>query len=143
MEHRQASATTMHAVRAALQRSQASLSELSREFGIDAETVATRRKRATVEEPNAGPREPRSTVLTEAEEARIVAFRRPTLLALDDCLYALRPTIAHLTRSTLHRCLQRQGISRLPDVGGLQPAAACETGLPQPHEVRGPRHMLA
>ncbi len=26
------------------------------------------------------------------------------------------PTIAHLTRSSLHRCLQRHGISRLPDV---------------------------
>ncbi len=37
----------------------------------------------------------------------IVAFRRHTLLPLDDCLYALQPTIAHLTRSSLHRCLQR------------------------------------
>lgn len=30
-----------------------------------------------------------STVLTEAEEAAIVAFRRQTLLPLDDCFYAL------------------------------------------------------
>ena len=47
----------------------------------------------------------------------IVAFRRHTLLPLDDCLYALQPTIPHLTRSSLHRCLQRHGISRLPGVG--------------------------
>jgi transposase InsO family protein len=40
------------------------------------------------------------------------------LLPLDDCLYALQPTIPHLTRSSLHRCLQRHGISRLPDVEG-------------------------
>ena len=33
----------------------------------------------------------------------------------NDCLYALQPTIPHLSRSTLHRCLQRHGISRLPD----------------------------
>ena len=46
----------------------------------------------------------------------IVAFRRHTLLPLDDCLYALQPSIPHLTRSSLHRCLQRHGISRLPDV---------------------------
>ena len=39
-----------------------------------------------------------------------------TLLPLDDCLYALQATIPHLTRSSLHRCLQRHGISRLPDV---------------------------
>ena len=51
----------------------------------------------------------------------MVAFRRPTLLALDDCLYALQPSIPHLTRSALHRCLQRHGISRLPDVKGDKP----------------------
>jgi len=59
--------------------------------------------------------------LPEAEEATIVAFRRHTLLPLDDCLYALQPTIPHLTRSALHRCLQRHGISRLPDVEGDKP----------------------
>jgi hypothetical protein len=48
----------------------------------------------------------------------VVAFRRHTLLPLDDCLYALQPTIPHLTRSLLHRCLQLHGISRLPQVEG-------------------------
>ena len=48
----------------------------------------------------------------------IVAFRRHTLLPLDDCLYSLQATIPRLTRSSLHRCLQRHGISRLPDVEG-------------------------
>jgi hypothetical protein len=67
------------------------------------------------------PTEPRSTVLTEAEEAAIVAFRRQTILPLDDCLYALQLSIPHLTRSALHRCLQRHGISRLPDVDGDKP----------------------
>jgi hypothetical protein len=48
----------------------------------------------------------------------------PTLhdVPLDDCLYALQPTIPHLTRSSLHRCLQRHGIGRLPDVEGEKPA---------------------
>jgi transposase InsO family protein len=40
------------------------------------------------------------------------------LLPLDDCLYALQPTVPHLTRSSRHRCLQRHGISRLPQVEG-------------------------
>ncbi|MGO7748316.1 DDE-type integrase/transposase/recombinase, partial [Rhizobium ruizarguesonis] len=35
---------------------------------------------------------------------------------------ALQPTIPHLTRSSLHRCLQRHGIGRLPDVDGDKPA---------------------
>ena len=90
-------------------------------MGINPKTVAKWRKRATVEDMKTGPTEPRSTVLTEAEEAMIVAFRRHALLPLDDCLYALRPSVPHLTRSALHRCLQRHGISRLPDVEGDKP----------------------
>ncbi len=37
-----------------------------------------------------------------------------TLLPLDDVLGCLRDTIPNLSRSALHRCLQRHGISRLP-----------------------------
>ena len=90
-------------------------------MGINPKTVAKWRKRATVEDMKTGPTEPRTRVLTEAEEAAIVAFRRQTLLPLDDCLYALQPSIPHLTRSALHRCLQRHRISRLPDVDGDTP----------------------
>lgn len=118
---RHGSATTTHAVRAAIQRSQASVAELSRELGINPKTVAKWRKRKTVEDQKTGPKEPRSTVLSEEEEAMVVAFRRHTLLPLDDCLYALQPSIPHLTRSSLHRCLQRHGISCLPDVEGDKP----------------------
>ena len=57
-------------------------------------------------------------MLSPAEEAIIVAFRRHTLLPLDDCLYALQPTIPHLSRSSLHRCLQQHSISQLPQVEG-------------------------
>jgi 2,4-dienoyl-CoA reductase-like NADH-dependent reductase (Old Yellow Enzyme family) len=68
------SATTTHAVRATIQRSQASIAELSRELGINPKTVAKWRKRKTVEDQKTGPKEPRSTVLSEEEEAMIVAF---------------------------------------------------------------------
>ena len=88
---RHGSATTTYAVRAAIQRSQASLTQLSRELGIDPKTVAKWRKRASVEDMKTGPKEPRSTVLTEDEEAAVVAFRRHTLLPLDDCLYPIFP----------------------------------------------------
>ena len=114
-------ATTTHVVRAAIQRSQASLATLSRELGINPKTVAKWRKRVTVEDLKTGPKAPHSTTMTEAEEAMVVAFRRHTLLPLDDCLYALQPSIPHLTRSALHRCLQRHGISRLPDIEGDKP----------------------
>ena len=71
-----------------------------------------------------GPKAPRSVSLSQEEEALVVAFRRYTLLPLDDCLYALQATIPHLTRSSLHRCLQRHGISRLPEVEGEKPKKA-------------------
>jgi hypothetical protein len=44
----------------------------------------------------------------------VVEFRRRTLLPLDDVLGCLRETIPKLSRSALHRCLERHGISRLP-----------------------------
>jgi len=68
------------------------------------------------------PKKPKSTVLSIEDEAIIAAFRRHTLLPLDDCLYALQPSIPHLKRSSLHRCLQRHGISQLPNVEGSKPA---------------------
>lgn len=43
-------------------------------------------------------------------------------MPLDDWPYALQATITHLTRSSLHRCLQRRGMSRLPVVEGDKPA---------------------
>ncbi len=112
------SATTTHAIRAAIQRSKAPLKELAAQHGLNQKTVAKWRKRAFVQDAPMGPKNPRSTVLTAAEEAAVVAFRRHTLLPLDDCLYALQATIPHLTRSSLHRCLQRHGISRLPQIEG-------------------------
>ena len=118
---RHGSATTTHAVRAAIQRSQATNAALSRELGINVKTVAKWRKLETLEDRKTGPTEPRSTVLSSSEEAMVVAFRRHTLLPLDDCLYALQPSIPHLTRSALHRCLQWHGISRLPDMEGDKP----------------------
>jgi transposase InsO family protein len=116
------SATTTEAIRRAIQNSQESLRQLARRYGVNQKTVAKWKKRASVADLPTGPREPRSSVLSIEEEAIVVAFRKHTLLPLDDCLYALQPTIPHLTRSSLHRCLQRHGISRLPDVEGDKPA---------------------
>jgi hypothetical protein len=83
-------------------------------YGINPKTVGKWRKRTYV--TDARPKEVRSTVLSVEEEAAVIAFRRHTLLSLDDCLYALQASIPHLPRSSLHRCLQRHGISRLPQL---------------------------
>ncbi|MER8515632.1 helix-turn-helix domain-containing protein, partial [Mesorhizobium sp. M1060] len=116
------SATTTEAIRRAIQHSQESLRALAKRYGINQKTVRKWRNRTSAADLPTGPRDPKSTVLSTEEEAVIVAFRRYTLLPLDDCLYALQPTIPHLSRSSLHRCLQRHGIGRLPDVEGDKPA---------------------
>ena len=114
-------ATTTDAVRAAIQRSKASVPEIAEKYGLNEKTVRKWRNRQTVEDAPMGPKSPRSTVLTPEEEAACVAFRKHTLLPLDDCLYALQATIPHLTRSSLHRLYQRHDISRLPEVEGEKP----------------------
>jgi transposase-like protein len=115
------SARTTAAVRRAIQRRQESLAKLAKHYDLNPKTVAKWKKRAFVQDTPMGPKQPSSTVLNREQEALIVALREHTLLPLDDCLYALQATLPHLTRSALHRCLQRHGISRLPDIEGDKP----------------------
>ena len=119
------SARTTAAVRRAIQHSQESLRALAKRHGLNPKTVAKWKKRTSAADLPTGPKAPRSTVLTLEEEAVIVAFRRHTLLPLDDCRSALQATIPHLTRSSLHRCLQRHGISRLPQGSGSTRSTKC------------------
>jgi len=116
-------ATTTEAIRRAIQHSQESLRSLPKRYGINPKTVTKWKKRGSVADLKTGPKEAKSTVLSIEDEAIIVAFRKHTLLPLGDCLYALQATIPHLTRSSLHRCLQRQAdrpAGRLGEAGPLQ-----------------------
>jgi len=98
-------------------------STLAQRYGLSRTTVAKWRTRTTTNDAPMGPSSPHSTVLTLAEEAMVIEFRRRTLLPLDDVrrssrndvLGCLRDSISKLTRSSLHRCLERHGISRLPE----------------------------
>jgi len=108
------SARTTPRVRAELQASKEKASVLAKRYGLSRTTVNKWRSRSTTADARMGPRDPHSTVLTPVEEATIVAFRQRTLLPLDDVMGCLRDSIPKLTRSSLHRCLERHGISRLP-----------------------------
>ena len=114
-------ATTTAAVRRAIQHSQESLRGLAKRYGINPKTAAKWRGRSSVQDLPTGPKQAQSTVLSAKNEAVVPASRWNTLLPLDDCLYALRATIPHLTRSSVHRCLQQHGISRLPELGSAAP----------------------
>ena len=108
------SAATTHAVRAAIQRSTASIAALSRTYGVNPKTVAKWRKRDSISDAPMGPKEPRSTVLATEEEALALAFRRHTLLPLDDCLYALQATAPHPLPSWRLRSKCRKGDAIIP-----------------------------
>lgn len=115
------SARTTEAIRRAIQLRQESVRAAAKRHGVSPTTIQKWRGRQSTADAAMGPKEARSTVLTLEDEATIVAFRRHTLLPLDDCLYGLQPTIPHLTRSSLHRCFERHGISRLPEMEGDKP----------------------
>ena len=114
-------AKTTHAIRGELQRSEASVAILAKRYGINEKTVLKWRHRQSVEDLPMGPKERRSTVLSPMEEAAIVALHVQARLPLDDVYIALKDVIPQLTRSSLHRCLQRHGISRLPKADREKP----------------------
>ena len=108
------SARTTPRVRAELQASQDTTRALAVRYGLNEKTVAKWRRRTTTADAPMGPRQPRSSKLSEVEEAAVVELRRRALLPLDDMLGCLRERMPQLSRSALHRCLVRHGISRLP-----------------------------
>ena len=60
-----------------------------------------------------GPKKPRSSGLSQTDEAIILVFRYGTRLSLDDCLERLRRQMPKLSRSRLYGCLKRHGLSRI------------------------------
>ena len=84
------SARTTPRVRAELQASQESARALADRYGLNPKTVAKWRARTRHRRRADGPEPARRSVLTEAEEAIVVEFRRRTLLPLDDVLGCLR-----------------------------------------------------
>ena len=108
------SASTGSRIRREIQQSGESNRALAARLGVDPKTVAKWKGRPTTSDARKGPRKPVSTVLSLKEEALIVIFRQRTRLPVDDCLTRLKPLISDLSRSALHRCLERNRVSRIP-----------------------------
>ncbi len=88
--------------------------ELATRLSLNPKTVTKWKNAGRTTDKKSGPTHPKSTVLTEQEEQIICEFRRVTKFSLDDVFIALMDEIPKMTRSNLHRCLQRHGLSRLP-----------------------------
>lgn len=119
-----ANARTTARVRQEIQESQESIAALAQRYSINHKTVLRWKNADGVEDKKSGPKNPKSTVLTQAQEEIICEFRRLTKFSLDDVFASLKDKIPALTRSNLHRCLQRHGLSRLPDEDGASAKAS-------------------
>ena len=113
-ERRPGNRTTAEIRREIQQRRAVPSRQIAFYLGLNPKTVDKWKRRETIADAPMGPRHPVSTTLNAAEEALVVAFRRHTRLGLDDCLKRLKPLIPKLSRSALHRCLKRYGVSRIP-----------------------------
>jgi hypothetical protein len=137
-------------VRRAIHQSQESLAKLAQRSDLTPKTVATWQQRSHVRDAPMGPKPCHAPVLTREEEALLVAFRRHTWLPLDAGRYAWPATLPQLTRSARQRCLQRHGISRLPDMASEQPgektfqaypSGSCHLDIAEVRTEEGQRHL--
>jgi hypothetical protein len=82
-----------------------------------------------------GPKNPRSSLLSQEDEAIILTYRWRTRLALDDAHLRLRSLMPNLSRSTLYRCLKRRGLSRIGPTAHCPPPTAKALGGPYIFEI--------
>jgi hypothetical protein len=83
---------------------------------INIKTVQKWQKRTQVQDQICGAKKGSRSSLSLLEEEIVCQARLKTLLPLDDLYIMLKKQIPHLTRSNLHRCLQRNKVSRLGDI---------------------------
>jgi transposase-like protein len=108
-----ANATTTPKTRAYIQRSKKSAAQLAAELGVSETTIYRWRDRTTVEDRSHRPNN-LVTSLSAVEERAVCELRTSLQLPLDDIVEVMQRCInAKLSRSAIHRCLQRNGISRL------------------------------
>ena len=110
-----ANAMTTARIRKEVQGSKQIIAALAERYHVNFNIILRWKNADSVEDGKSGPKEPRSTVLTEAEEQVICDFRKITRFSLDDVYVSLRDNIHTLTRSNLHRCLKRHGLNHIPD----------------------------
>ena len=125
------SATTTPRVRRAIQLSEEKNIALAKRFGVSRKTIAKwKALRFYVRRAN-GPKNPCSSVLTQDDEAIILAYCWRTRLPLNDCLDKLRHLMPKLSRSALYRCLKRRGLGRIGSTASSPPLTSA--GLKGPY----------
>jgi transposase-like protein len=109
-----ANATTTPKTRAYIQRSKKPVAELAAAMGVSETTIRRWRGRSTVADRSHTPKH-LAISLTSMEEALVCELRTRLALPLDDIVEVMRRCLnPKLSRSAIHRCLKRHGISQRP-----------------------------
>ena len=124
-------ATTTPRVRRAIQLSEEKNIALAKRYGVSRKTIAKWKARESTSDARMGPTNPRASILTQDDEAIILAYRWRTRLPLDDCLDRLRRLMPKLSRSLLYRCLRRRGLGRIGSTASSPPLTS--VGLKGPY----------
>jgi hypothetical protein len=110
-----ANATTTPRTRAYIQRSTAPVAQIARELGVSETTIRRWRGRTTVADRSHKAHR-LAISLTALEERLVVELRTVLALPLDDIVEVTRRCLnPKLSRSAIHRCLKRHGISARPN----------------------------
>ncbi len=122
-----ANATTTPRIRSYIQRSKKPVADLAAELGVSETTIRRWRGRTTVGDRSHRPKR-LMTSLSAMEEALACELRTSLQLPLDDIVEVMRRCVNEkLSRSAIHRCLQRHAISQRnksakPSVGVFEQA---------------------
>jgi hypothetical protein len=108
-----ACATTTPRIRRAIQASDEKDIVLAERYGVNPKTVAKWKRRDFASDARMGPKNPTSSVLSQDQEAMVLAYRWRTRLALNDCHERVTRLFPKLSRSALYRCLKRRGHGRI------------------------------
>jgi len=116
-----ANATTTPKMRAYIQASTAGVGELAKELGIGESTIRRWKNRDSVTDRSHCPKKlPIS--LSEVEERLAIELRTSLQLSLDDIVEVMHRCVNEkLSRSAIHRCLQRHGVSARPKPSKASP----------------------
>lgn len=108
-----ANAKTTPRIRAEIQASGENLSSLAKKYSVNIKTIRYWKNADKISDKRSGPTKPKS-VLSDIQQQILCEFRRATKTSLDEIFITFKEKIPVLTRSNLHRCFQRNGISVLP-----------------------------
>ena len=124
-----ANATTTHRTRAYIQASSSSVTELASELGVHEKTIRRWKGRSTTTDHSHRPRHIQ-TRFNAIEEEIAVELRTRLGLSTDDITEVMRRCLRpDISRSALHRCLKRHGVSQRPGLRKTM-ASAFETERP-------------